>query len=86
MTGTAARLRQVGLPHARARAGAAVLTSAGVAFGLAAAGLRLAPSVAGVFGSWLAIAAVAGLAVWVARRVQREAVSWPSAPIMAATS
>src|SRR2546429_4808994 len=35
-------------PHARARAGAVLLTSAGVAFAIAGAGLTLAPRVAAV--------------------------------------
>ena len=40
MTDTAARLRRLGGPHARARAGAVLLTSAGVAFAIAGAGVR----------------------------------------------
>ena len=73
MTDTAARLRRLGLPHARARAGAVLLTSAGVAFGSAAAGVALAPSVAAVVASWLSIAAAAGVAAWLARRARLRA-------------
>ncbi|HEX9283028.1 MAG TPA: hypothetical protein VF882_04505 [Gemmatimonadales bacterium] len=68
MTDTAARLRRLGLPHARARAGAVLLASAGVAFAIAAAGLALAPRIAAVLGAWLLLAAVAGAAGWLARR------------------
>ena len=66
MTDTARRLRQLGSPHARARAGAVLLTSAGVVLALAAAGLALAPRVAPVVGAWVLIAGVAGAAVWLA--------------------
>ena len=66
MTDTALRLRQLGSPHARARAGAVLLTSAGVVLALAAAGLALAPRVAPVVGAWVLIAGVAGAAVWLA--------------------
>src|SRR6266511_3484130 len=68
VTDTAARLRRLGLPHARARAGAVLLASAGVAFAIAAAGLALAPRIAAVLGAWLLLAAVAGAAGWLARR------------------
>jgi len=73
VTDTAARLRRLGRPHARARAGAVLLTSAGVACGIAAAGLALAPRVAAVLGAWLLIAVVAGATVWVARHAGRRA-------------
>src|SRR5213596_738277 len=73
VTDTAARLRRLGLPHARARAGAVLLASAGVAFGSAAAGLALAPRVAAVLGAWLFIAAAAGVAAWLVRRARRRA-------------
>ncbi len=73
MTDTAARVRRLGLPHARARAGAVLLASAGVAFGSAAAGLALAPRVAAVLGAWLFIAAAAGVAAWLVRRARRRA-------------
>ncbi len=73
MTDTALRLRRLGLPHARARAGAVVLTSAGVAFAIAGAGLELAPRVAAVVGAWLSIAAVTAAAAWLARRAGRRA-------------
>ena len=79
MTNTVARLRRLGLPHARARAGAIVLTSAGVAFGIAAAGLALAPRAAPVLGAWLAIAVVAGAAAWIARRAARRGGTTPQA-------
>ena len=71
MTDTALRLRQLGSPHARARAGAVLLTSAGVVLALAAAGLALAPRVAPVVGAWVLIAGVAGAAVWLARFASR---------------
>ncbi len=73
MTHTAARLRRLGLPHARARAGAVLLMSAGVACGIAAAGVALAPRVAAVLGAWVLIVAVGGAAVWVARHAGRRA-------------
>ena len=73
MTGTAARLRRLGRPHARARAGAVLLAGAGLGFAIAALGLRLAPHVAGVVGAWLAIAAVLVVAVGFARRVRLDA-------------
>ena len=71
MTDTALRLRQLGSPHARARAGAVLLTSAGVVLALAAAGLALAPRVAPVVGAWVLIAGVAGAAVWLGRWASR---------------
>ena len=71
MTDTALRLRQLGSPHARARAGAVLLTSAGVVLALAAAGLALAPRVAPVVGAWVLIAGVAGAAVWLVRWASR---------------
>ena len=71
MTDTARRLRQLGSPHAHARAGAVLLTSAGVVLALAAAGLALAPRVAPVVGAWVLIAGVAGAAVWLARWASR---------------
>ncbi len=73
MTDTALRLRRLGWPHAYARAGAVVLTSAGVAFAIAAAGLALAPRVAGVVGAWLSIAGVAVVSAWLARGAGRRA-------------
>jgi len=71
VTDTALRLRQLGSPHARARAGAVLLTSAGVVLALAAAGLALAPRVAPVVGAWVLIAGVAGAAVWLVRWASR---------------
>jgi len=73
VTDTALRLRRLSGPHARARAGAALLTSAGVAFATAAAGLALAPRVAAVVAAWLLIAGVAAAAVWLVRRAWRPA-------------
>src|SRR2546426_315281 len=77
VTGTAVRLRRLGGPHARARAGAALLTSAGVAFATAAAGLALAPRLAAVVVAWLLIAGIAAAAVWLVRRAGR-----PAAPVV----
>jgi len=77
VTGTAVRLRRLGAPHARARAGAALLTSAGVAFATAAAGLALAPRLAAVVVAWLLIAGIAAAAVWLVRRAGR-----PAAPVV----
>src|SRR5213076_1881018 len=57
----------------RARAGAVLLTSAGVAFAIAGAGLTLAPRVAAVVVAWLLIAGTAGAAVWLVRRAGRPA-------------
>src|SRR5437899_3999234 len=73
VTDTALRLRRLGGPHARARAGAVLLTSAGVAFAIAGAGLTLAPRVAAVVVAWLLIAGTAGAAVWLVRRAGRPA-------------
>jgi len=69
--GAATRLGRLGLPHARARATAVLLAGAGLAAALAALGVRLAPRVAGVIAAWLAIAGVAAVAAWAARRVRR---------------
>jgi len=71
VTDTALRLRRLGSPHARARAGAVLLTSAGVVLALAGAGLALAPRVAPVLLAWLLIVGVVGVALWVARRARR---------------
>ena len=68
MTETAVRLRRLGLPHARARAGAILVSSAGVAFAIAAAGMMLAPRVSAVLAAWAAILGVAGAAGWAAAR------------------
>ncbi len=68
MTETAVRLRQLGVPHARARAGAILVSSAGVAFAIAAAGMLLAPRVSAVLAAWAAILGVAGAAGWAAAR------------------
>src|SRR6059058_1203146 len=50
-----------------------LLTSAGVALAIAAAGLALAPRVAAVVVAWLLIAGIAAAAVWLVRRVGRPA-------------
>jgi len=68
VTETAVRLRQLGLPHARARAGAILVSSAGVVFAIAAAGMLLAPRVSAVLAAWAAILGVAGAAGWAAAR------------------
>ncbi|HYL20148.1 MAG TPA: hypothetical protein VEU74_00190, partial [Gemmatimonadales bacterium] len=68
MTDTALGLRRLGSPHARARAGAVLLTSAGVVLALAGAGLALAPRVVPVLVAWLFIAGVIAVAGWLARR------------------
>src|SRR5439155_344048 len=73
VTDTAVRLRRLGGRHARARAGAMLLTSAGVALAIAAAGLALAPRVAAVVVAWLLIAGIAAAAVWLVRRAGRPA-------------
>jgi hypothetical protein len=72
VTETAARLRRLGLPHARARAGAILLSSAGVAFAIAAAGIALAPGVGvgAVLAAWTAIVGVGGAAAWAAARAR----------------
>jgi hypothetical protein len=73
VTETAARLRRLGRPHARARALAVVLGGAGGAFAAGALGLALAPRLAGVALAWVLVAASAVAAVWAARRARREA-------------
>ena len=73
MTDTALRLRRLGGPHARARAGAVLLTSAGVAFATAAAGMALAPRVAAVVVAWLLICGISAAAAWLVRRAGRPA-------------
>src|SRR5213595_3229000 len=50
-----------------------LLTSAGVALAIAAAGLALAPRVAAVVVAWLLIAGIAAAAVWLVRRAGRPA-------------
>jgi len=71
MTETARRLRRLGVPHARARALAAVLAGAGAALGVAAAGVRLAPRVTAVVLAWLAILGLGAGAVWLAAHAAR---------------
>src|SRR5256885_8953683 len=68
---TAVRLARLGLPHARARAGAVLLPTLGIACALAGLGVWLAPHAAGVLGPWIAIVAVVAVAVWGTRRAQR---------------
>jgi hypothetical protein len=72
VTATAVRLRRLAGPHARARAGAVLLTSAGAALAIAGAGLALAPRAAPVVVAWLLIAGVATEAVWLVRRAARR--------------
>jgi hypothetical protein len=69
VTDTAARLRRLGRPHVRARAGAVVLAGLGVALAIAGAGIALAPRVGAVLAAWLLIASVAAVAAWLAVRV-----------------
>ncbi|HUL03214.1 MAG TPA: hypothetical protein VLV16_08310 [Gemmatimonadales bacterium] len=71
MTQTAVRLRRLGLPHARARAGAILLSCAGVALAVAAAGLWLAPHLAAIVAAWVALGAVAGVAIRASARAGR---------------
>src|SRR6267378_3857928 len=73
MTETALRLRRLGQPHARARALAVLLGSAGAAFAAAALGLALAPRLPGVALAWGCIAASALAAAWAVRRARHEA-------------
>jgi hypothetical protein len=73
VTETAIRLRRLSLPHARARALAIVLGSAGGAFAAAALGLILAPRLGGVALAWTLVAASAAGAAWAIRRARREA-------------
>src|SRR5882672_9389680 len=72
MTETALRLRRLGRPHARARALAVLLGSAGAAFAAAALGLALAPRLPGVALAWVCIAASVVAAAWAVRRARRE--------------
>src|SRR5882672_4200078 len=73
MTETALQLRRLGLPHARARALAVLLGSAGAALAAAALGLALAPRLPGVALAWVCIAASVAAAAWAVRRARREA-------------
>ena len=82
MTETAKRLRQLGVPHARARAGATLLVSAGIALGIAAAGLWLAPRAPAIAVAWLAIAGVAAFAVLAVRRAGRGAAPQVVGPLI----
>jgi hypothetical protein len=67
VTETSRALRRLGRPHARVRATAVLLGGVGVALGAAAAGVGLAPHVAGVVGAWIVIIA-ALLVTWRAAR------------------
>jgi len=71
MTQTAARLRQLGLPHARARAGAVLLSSAGVALAVVAGGVWLAPGAIAIVAAWVALGAVVGAGIWGLARAGR---------------
>jgi hypothetical protein len=82
VTETAKRLRQLGVPHARARAGATLLVSAGIALGIAAAGLWLAPRAPAIAVAWLAIAGVAAFAVLAVRRAGRGAAPQVVGPLI----
>ena len=73
MTATATRLWRLGRSHARGRAAAVVLAGAGAAGAVAAAGLALAPRAAAVLAAWVLIAALVGVATWVAGRARRHA-------------
>ena len=73
MTETALQLRRLGQPHARARALAVLLGSAGAALAAAALGLALAPRLPGVVLAWVCIAASVAAAGWAVRRARREA-------------
>jgi hypothetical protein len=73
VTDTAARLRQLGRPHARARAGAVVVAGTGVVLAIARAGIALAPRLGAVLAAWLLMASVAALAAWLAARAGRHA-------------
>jgi len=73
MTETALQLRRLGRPHARARALAVLLGSAGAALAAAALGLALAPRLPGVALAWVCIAASIAAAGWAVRRARREA-------------
>ncbi len=79
MTETTRTLRRMGLPHARARAVAALLAGAGVALAAAAAGVRLAPHLGAVLGAWVAIAAALAAAGLLARRAFASATVSPLA-------
>ncbi|MGE5758797.1 MAG: hypothetical protein ACM37V_00400 [Gemmatimonadota bacterium] len=79
MTETRRALRQLGRPHAGARAAAVLLAGAGAALGVAALGVRLAPHVTAVVAAWLGIAAVSAVAFRFARRAARSASALPLA-------
>src|SRR5258708_17500804 len=73
MTETARRLRQLGAPHARARAFAVVLGGLGAALAAAALGVALSPAVSGVGLAWVLVVASAGVATWAVRQTRHEA-------------
>jgi hypothetical protein len=86
VTETALRLRRLGRPHARARALAVVLGSAGMAFAAAALGLALAPRLPGVALAWACIVASALAAAWAVRRARREAAAAAVGRLVEATA
>src|SRR5207302_9692380 len=69
--GASTRLERLGLRHSCARGAALLLAGAGSAVALSALGVRHAPRVTVVIAAWLAIAGVAAVAAWAARRVRR---------------
>jgi len=73
VTDTALLLGRLGRAHARARAGAVLLTSAGVALAIAGAGLSLAPQVAPIVAAWVLIGGIVVVAAALASRAGRRA-------------
>jgi len=78
VTQTAARLRRLGLPHARARLVAVVLASAGGVLAIGAVASWLAPNVVSVVAGWVAIGAVLLLGWRATRGIRRGDASDPS--------
>jgi hypothetical protein len=72
MTRTAAGLRALAAPHARARVLATALGWAGAALGCAALGIAGAPRPVAVVLAWLGVIVGFGGAVWLARRGQQR--------------
>src|SRR5207244_3166107 len=77
VTDTALLLRRLGRVHARARAGAVLLTSAGVALAIAGAGLSLAPEVAPIVAAWVLIGGIVVVAAALASRAGRRGLGPP---------
>ncbi len=73
MTRTAERLRQLGRPHARARAAAMLLLCGGTVLAIAAAGVWLAPRALLIVICWIAMLGVVAVSFWAARRARRGA-------------